>query len=268
MGAMLQDTFFSYGKVILTVVATVLFWWALWTIGLDRVWERFRVWRSHREDRVAAKAQAQLAAQGEKALRGLAHPLLYQFLAWYYGVTLWSCHEQDFPAVVMPVEPALEVGVDGDVLEPWNSSVARAIVPTDLARPERRYVDVRRRAKRRMDNLQTFCLESIRPDGLPVIRGNLVGEYFDMLATCDSLEEELLVAFASHPPQSAQDFDHFAKEKLPLRNLAKAFCAQKSASPYLTGIGRSAALAVSTLTLARKLDGSVLTFIGHRSGKT
>ena len=157
------------------------------------------------------------------------------------------------------------------MLEAWNPSVARASIETDWACVDRSFVELRKRAGSKIENLQTFCLERVYlRDQVPVLRGNLVGYYEDCLATCDAIERELLLAFASNPPNTADvvEFDRFAKANLALRNAAKAFCVERSASPYLTGIGRSAAIAVSTLLFAKMPDRSVVTFLGQRSGKT
>jgi hypothetical protein len=158
-----------------------------------------------------------------------------------------------------------------NVLGPWDCATARATFEKDWACPDRQYVDLRKRAERRIENRQTFCLQKILlQDDLPIVHSNLVGYYEDCLATCDALEWELLVAFGSDPPRSSDPdaFARFSESRLPLRQAARRFCERQGVSLYLTGTGRSAAIAVATFTLAKNADGSLVTFLGHRSAKT
>ncbi len=222
---------------------------------------------------VIAEADNQLEGEGKAAMLGLAHPFLHPFLAWYYSVELWTQEGQAFPAVVFPLATPKDATSTGSVLGPWDCANARATLEEDedWACLDRRYVNLRKRARRRIENRQTFCLQKILlEDDLPIVHSNLTGYYEDCLATCDALEWELLVAFGSTPPTSSEpeEFARFSESRLPLRQAGKSFANEKGSSPYLTGAGRSAAIAVATFTLAKRPDGSFVTFLGHRSAKT
>ena len=223
------------------------------------------------ERTIIEQARERLQAESEAASRGLNHDLLTPFLEWYYGTSVWRTDGQAFPAVVFPL-PTLEKVTDAaDVLRPWDLGKARATVEADWAPFDQEFVGLRKRAGREINNRQTFCLRSIFFNGeRPVVESSLIGYYEDCLATCDALEWELLLAFAHHPPRSSApaEFTRFSECHLPHRQAARSVCEAKGVSPYLAGAGRSAAIAVSTLTLAKKPDGSFVTFLGHRSAKT
>jgi hypothetical protein len=214
------------------------------------------------------EAERQLNELGRLVDRGLTNPLLCPFLQWYYDVQLWSNEGVSFPAVVFPVETFEQQLKYDAVLAPWTPRSARLIRPEDCVAADPGLVQLRRTAGRKIDNRQTYCLDVLETHkSPPVIKSNLVGYYEDCLATSDSLEQELLVAFGSDPPRSVSEFESFAESKLPLRNSARSH-ARKFRLPHLTGAGRSAAIAITTLTIARTPESSFVTFFGYRSGKT
>jgi Swt1-like HEPN len=220
------------------------------------------------EDTAVAK---RISFENRAVRRGINHALLLPFLSWYYNEELWHPqHGEEFPAVVYPLERP-EDAKNSPVLAPWNSGNARAILAGDLACPDREFVARRKKSARQMRNRQTYCVrEIVFERDAPIIKSDLIGNYDDCLATCDALEAELLIAMGSRPPASAapKDFRGFAKSSLPLREAATSFARERGLSSYMTGAGRSAAIAVSTLTLAKRPDGSFVTFLGPRSGRT
>lgn len=216
----------------------------------------------------AVEAAARIEAEGKEAVLGLQHPLLFPFLEWYHSVKLWSHEGQTFPAIVFPLATPKNEASGTDVLGPWNCDNARASLEEEFSFVDRDYVELRRTV-RTIDNKQTFCLDKIvLQDDVPIVHSNIVGRYEDCLATCDVLEAELLQAFGSEPPNSSADFARFSELKLPRRNAARIFSEERGFSSHLVGAGRSCALAISTLMLAKRQDGSFVTFIGHRSAKT
>lgn len=253
---------------IATLLGGVAAVWFFWDKLLDCV-KFFRRLSGVQGVQGEQRAIRKLERESTRATRGLTHELLVPFLTWYYDVH--PCEVgPDLPALILPIDPAAKVGSGSGVLADWDCSAARANVKTDWAFEDRRFVELRKRAGLRVENRQTFCLDRIDVQGgRPIVRSNLVGAYEDCLATCDAMEWELLLALAAKPLASNPEaFAKFAKQSLPLRNAAKAFCKVRSESPVFTGLGRSAAIAVSTLTLARRDDNAYVTFLGHRSGKT
>jgi hypothetical protein len=203
------------------------------------------------------------------AHEALARPTFYEFLGWYYGVHPYEHDGIKYPAVVFPLSIAGTQERLNSVLRPWPSGTAfLSREGGDYVSYDERFLSRRKRSGT-VENRQTFCARSLdmASGATPAVEGGLIGTYEDCLATTDSLEQELLSAFGKDLPAKS-DFQEFAN-RLPQRNALTQFCKRRGLNPVLDGAGRSAALAVSTLTLAyRESDGEFVTFLAPRSAKT
>lgn len=252
---LLQDN--AVGALVgIVVTAAVAFGW-------KKVGDGFRDVRSAHHAREDAKAR-------KVAQRALGSPHFYAFLSWYYGVSLYQHEGTSYPAVVTPILNSEKQDDPSSVLQAWPHQG-----PAFLKRENGDFVAFdqaflsRRKRSGTVENRQTFCARALSDmnGGNPVIEGGFIGFYEDCLATTDSLEHELLSAFGKHLPEPRQ-FEEF-KHRLPLRNAHTQFCKKRGLSPVFSGAGRSAALAISTLTVAyRESDKEFVTFLAPRSAKT
>jgi hypothetical protein len=203
------------------------------------------------------------------AERALNNPNFYRFLVWYHNVSLYEHEGTFYPAVVFPVSDLQEQENPRAVLCSWPPQT------TYITRDNEDFVSFdekflsRTKRSGKVTNRQTFCAQrlEVKKETAPVIHGGLVGYYEDCLATSDALEHELLTAFGKHLPEP-QHFKDFVA-RLPQREALMRFCRERGLNPIFDGAGRSAAIAVATLTVAyRKEDNEFVTFFGPRSGKT
>jgi hypothetical protein len=122
------------------------------------------------------------------------------------------------------------------------------------------YLDTLRRQGRHLYNAPTYTLRSVDQNGPLRINCGL-GRYFDAMTTCDALEWELLNLIGdSTIPES--DFPALSA-RLPLRTNYL----EHVSNPVLDGVGRSAAISISTL-IAFKVGSTYKGFLRARSGKT
>ncbi len=122
---------------------------------------------------------------------------------------------------------------------------------TNFAFYDYSYLHTLQNSKPSLFNGRTFTLNFIRPNPLRM-RGAL-GHYYDMLATCASLENELRDALEQgwmRAPSRAQYHRHVEPQEAILR-----------------GIGRSSAIGIGTLTVFND-NGTYKTILARRSDKT
>lgn len=196
---------------------------------------------------------------------------IYNFLQDYYGVDLYSKHNTSYPAVVFPIPDENFIDRNSSILSPWNRNEAKFLRHEDdnFVIYDERYVKNRKKLGR-LENRQTYCMKKIDfiSSNTPLIKSGWIGTYEDCLATSDALEYEILCAFGkkSVPAQNVTDF---ARKNLPLRNKLVQYLESIKQNPILSGFGRSAAIAISTLTIAYRADISeYVTFFGPRSSET
>lgn len=206
----------------------------------------------------------------EKHLARLAlqDPHFYEFLAWYHQVELYQHEGIEYPAVAFPILAEQDQTNLHSVLAPWP---ARATFVSrekgDFAHPDERFLK-RRKKMGTVENRQTYCLARLESQRHPPrIHGGVIGYYEDNLATADALEHELLCAFGKYRP-GPNRFKEFAAKQLPQRNALLQFCKDRGFTPIEYGKGRSAAIAVATLTVCRYPDDNeYIAFLGVRSAK-
>ena len=214
-------------------------------------------YRNKREERI--KNFTRLALQD---------PHFYEFLAWYHQVELYQHEDVEYPAVAFPIVAPQYQSDLNSVLAPWPAGakfVSRA--EGDFASPDDGFLKQRKKIGM-VENRQTYCLARLETQKQPPkIHGGIIGYYEDNLATADSLEHELLCAFGKYKPKPNQ-FKEFAANRLPHRNALVQFCKDRGLTPVEYGKGRSAALAVATLTVCRHSDSEeYVAFLGVRSAK-
>jgi hypothetical protein len=209
----------------------------------------------------SAKNFAQLALQ---------NPHFYEFLAWYHKVELYRQEGIEYPAVVFPVSAPQDQLAPNSVLAPWPKATAKFVRQEegDFADPDERFLKHRKEIGI-VENRQTYCLDRLESQTHPpTIHGGIIGYYEDNLATADALEHELLLAFGKYKPKPNQ-FKEFAANRLPHRKALMQFCEDRGLNPIEYGKGRSAAIAVATLTICcHSASKEYVTFFGARSGKT
>lgn len=225
---------------------------------------------------VSGKSVARLDPVGDQQLKqsALADPNLYRFLEWYHEIELWEQHGHKYPLVSYPIREddqpneaaflAFDRGPEALPSGKWSQIHEHGQLKWALQNPgelagafapglyDSDLIARRLDQNRGMLNNPTFCLRQLDTDG-PRVVGGLVGRYFDAVATCDALEEELLLAWGKHRPPS-EKWATFARDNLPRREALKRHCVAGGVPPHLTGAGRSAAIAVATLTVYRKFD--------------
>lgn len=214
-------------------------------------------YQHRREEKV--KNFAQLALQD---------PHFYEFLAWYHQAELYQHEGIEYPAVAFPLLAEQDQANLHSVLVPWPATakfVSRE--EGDFALPDERFLKQRKKLGT-VENRQTYCLARLESQRQPPrIHGGVIGYYEDNLATADALEHELLCAFGKYRPKPNQ-FKAFAARRLPYRNALVQFCQDRGITPLEYGKGRSAAIAVATLTICRHADGKeYVAFLGVRSAK-
>jgi hypothetical protein len=182
---------------------------------------------------------------------------LYRFLEYYYrdfGITLLKPWREDYPLVAWEMPADRQADLAG--LLQFVGPERHPAVPGDFAFEA--HLAARRQAHHpELVNNPTFCLRHFDTRRVQVV-GGLIGNYFDALDTCDVLEEELLQAWAAHAPRP-EEYDQFAERWLPKREALRKFCQARSpdnarssvVSPITCGDGRSAAIAIATLTVFR-----------------
>jgi hypothetical protein len=182
---------------------------------------------------------------------------LYRFLEYYYrdfGVTLLKPWQHDYPLVGWEIPPDRQADLSG--LLHFVGPRRHPATPGDFA--FQADLSARRQAQHpNLVNNPTFCLRHFDAERFQVV-GGLIGNYFDALDTCDVLEDELLQAWAAHAPRP-EEYDQFAQHRLPKREALRQYYQARSRekgtnsalSPITCGNGRSAAIAIATLTIFR-----------------
>lgn len=150
------------------------------------------------------------------------------YLQHLYQCQPYTHHGIEFPVTVYYPSAAQMLDVDS-ILDPYLPQAET----TDYAIYDYSYLHTLQNTKPRLFNGRTFTLHFIRTNPLK-LRGSL-GYYFDMLATCAALENELHAAIEDGwmvAPNRAQYHRHVAPQDAILR-----------------GDRRSAAIGISTLTV-------------------
>lgn len=206
-------------------------------------------------------------------------PNLHKFLDYYYrddfkdlGCGLLEFWGHPFPLVGWPIN--IDWGGDvNTVLFPWENGkkIERGEATTEFAFYCETLVDEKVKlandGRITFDNNQTFCLRHFNPVGPagPTVVSGLIGRYYDRVATCDALQEELTSAWKKDRP-NANKFGAFAVG-LASRRKATEWCRERGVSPITDGSGRSGAIAVSTLTVFRSRVDEYQAFILRRSSR-
>ncbi len=129
----------------------------------------------------------------------------------------------------------------------------------DISLANYRYLNrLRKGGKRELFNGGTFVMENVivSDRGLKVNCG--LGEYFDAIATCDSLDAELVHAFAVNKPSTVDEL----LDACPGR---RRFC-EHCHDPAFSGSGRSAAIGISAL-IAYRHNNRYLALLRARSSR-
>jgi hypothetical protein len=164
---------------------------------------------------------------------------IIQALRTYYaphGVELFRRHDADYPFALLGTDLTQTLAP-----EPPRAQIGRA----DLPFYDERLIERLRANGAHLFNGRTFIYNGLTDDGR--VRGAL-GWYFDYVATCIALEEELLAGGST-----------------PLRDRLHA--AVPPADMLTSGAGRSASMGVGVLTVFRTSAGYRALLV-RRSGKT
>lgn len=168
------------------------------------------------------------------------------YLRHLYQIEPFARNDIEHPVAVFYPDESQIHDVDS-ILDPYLPQQES----TDFAIYDYSYLHDLQNTKPALFNGRTFTLHSIRPNPLK-LRGSL-GHYFDMLATCATLENELRDAVTEgwmRAPSRAQYHRHVTPQEAITR-----------------GIRRSAAIGIGTLTVFND-NGTYKTILARRSNST
>ena len=173
-----------------------------------------------------------------------------------------SLHDNKYPMLeraghMWPIAVWSNIGNSQNDIDSILGALSYAFSP-DTSLADHQYLEQLKKSKRKLFNGTTFVLENadLSSQNLTINCG--LGQYYDAIMTCDSLDAELIKACIKRIPSSLN-------ELLDLCPKRREFC-KRCDDPAFSGDGRSAAIGISTL-IAYQLDSQYLAFIRARSLK-
>lgn len=158
------------------------------------------------------------------------------YLSRLYRAELFKRHGVAHPVVVLPPGDAQRADVDGIL----GRMPTQHTTPDDFALYNHALLQSLRNSKRKLYNGTTFALKHIRRRGDELKIEAVLGSYFDMLATCITLEDEL---------RAAAD-----KRAIRVPGRTQLHRDVPAEAVILSGKGRSAAIGGNVLVIYRRDD--------------
>lgn len=173
------------------------------------------------------------------------YDIMTHHLRVYYPQPYYSAVGVMYPLMWYPASPEQQEDVDS-ILGRWFDER-----PKEFPVYDHGYLSTIRNANPSIYNGVTFILKSIKRNPLKIDAA--LGYYFDMLATCASLERELRDA-------ASETYIRLPARSLYHRNISPAIALK-------SGRGRSAAIGGACLTVCRR-GSEYMALLGRRSGKS
>lgn len=176
--------------------------------------------------------------RARRAQRGFAAPLLYNYLKWRYPkYKLFSSHGFEYPIVYFPCSEKQVNDPNCVLVKPLIEGESSQYVTYD----RNIYTMLVQLIDSKKPDTPTYILDTLTLE--PLQLSCRIGYYSANLATSHTLEWELLSQVAKNPHYSPEELD----EMLPLRRALHS----NVADPVISGEGRAAGVAVSTLLICR-----------------
>jgi hypothetical protein len=160
-------------------------------------------------------SQKQAQLQLERVRQGLTHPYLLDYLLWRYqqnGEELFARAGNVYPITAFPAPQQQRSNPESVLMKPLLIHDSDEPLLADTT-----YRTIIEKAKRPLDCLPTYTMDELLvQDGRLMLRCN-VGNYCDMIDTCDVLEWELLSNIDHLRGRREQDLRRFEEQYLPLR---------------------------------------------------
>ncbi|HLJ68723.1 MAG TPA: hypothetical protein VKX16_15320 [Chloroflexota bacterium] len=218
------------------------------------------VWRQIVAPSLGEHVPGETRTEIEAAVKARIEPDLTDILrALYPGHRFLDQNGRTFPVIELGSGDSIPASPDAILGE--GDFAASILADPELRERGRPYLRLLESIGAYVYDAPTYAVQTLHlPEcGMPRIDCRL-GSYFDMLLTCDALEWELLGAVRRWPEYGG-DVRSFLERELPARHRAHRLA---TGDPIVHTIGRSAALAVSTLILCRREEEWVILF-GDRS---
>jgi hypothetical protein len=185
-----------------------------------------------------------------------ANARLYDYLRWKYGGAepIFERNGVTFPLAVYPAPAAQQRDPESVLIQP----VSNRFPPDETLLKEPMMRELIQRAGRPAQNLATFAMRELVV-GERVRMSCQMGQYFDMIDTCDALEWEILRAAPSLKSSTERAYKLF-DNRLPFRKALHG----SVANPVRDGACRSVAISLNALIAFYRND-SVYLMLRKRS---